>query len=166
MDASLEGVKRAESEIVTYGIEIDKYFFDQNDKRSFLEATGEILEKKYHVVLLAPMFLEESIDFINQCAKRTTPCVFINSDLLNTSSLCYIGPDLFHAGTLAAHLYGHLIGKEGNILIVNISEIDNHRHFLRKEQGFKEHFIKNQKLHNILRLDIKDTNYDAVKKRT
>ncbi len=162
-DAPLEGIKQAESEIATYGIEIDKYFFDQNNKKSFLTETKKISEKKYHGILLAPMFIEESIDFVKECSKAKIPCVFINSDLPDISSLCYIGPDLYHAGALAAHLCGFLIGSEEKILIVNISkEIDNHHHLLRKEQGFKEYFDKRQKSNNILKLDIRDTDYKAV----
>ncbi len=161
-EAPLEGVKQAESEIETYGIKIDKFFFDQNDKKSFLKESKKITESKYHGVLLAPMFIEESASFVKECAETKTPCVFINSDLPDTSSLCYIGPDLYHAGALAAHLCGYLIGEEDSILIVNISEIVNHRHFLRKEQGFKEYYHKHKKLNNIQRLDIKDTGYQAV----
>jgi len=163
-EAPLQGIKQAEAEIETYGIEIDKYFFDQNDKESFLTESRKIIENKYHGILLAPMFVEESMDFVKKCAKVKIPCVFINSDLPDISSLCYIGPDLFHAGSLAAHLCSCLIGREDKILIVNISEIDNHRHFLKKEQGFKEYFNKHQKLNEILRLDIRNTNYKAVSK--
>ncbi|ADY51311.1 transcriptional regulator, LacI family [Pseudopedobacter saltans DSM 12145] len=164
-DAPLEGIKQAESEIATYGIEIDKYFFDQNDKKSFLNESKKILDKRYHGILLAPMFIEESIDFVKECLKVKIPCVFINSDLPDISSLCYIGPNLYHAGALAAHLCGYLIGRKEKILIVNISkEIDNHHHLLRKEQGFKEYFDNHQKMNDILKLDIRDTSYKAVSK--
>ncbi|ADY51310.1 transcriptional regulator, LacI family [Pseudopedobacter saltans DSM 12145] len=161
-DAPLEGIKQAESEIATYGIEIDKYFFDQNDRSSFLKASDEILKKKYHGILLAPMFAQESESFVRECTKAGIPCVFINSDLPDTASLCYIGPDLYHAGALAAHLCGYLIGEKANVLIVNISEIDNHRHFLRKEQGFKEYFEEYRKENNVIKLDIRDTAEQAI----
>lgn len=162
-NAPLEGILQAESEIATYGIEIDKYFFDQNDKKSFSGSSMKILQAKYHGVLLAPMFVEESISFVKECTKLKMPCVFINSDLPDISSLCYIGPDLYHAGALAAHLCGYLIGLEEKILVVNISkEIDNHHHLLRKEQGFKEYFEKHQRADNIMKLDIRDTDYKAV----
>lgn len=163
-DAPLSGIKQAEAEIATYGIEIEKYFFDQNDKNTFLEESKKILEKKYHGILLAPMFIKESTDFVLECTKRKIPCVFINSDLPDVSSLCYIGPDLYHAGTLAAHLCGYLISIKENILVVNISkEIDNYHHLLRKEQGFREYFDQHKKVNHIEKLDIRDTSYSAVK---
>ena len=162
-DAPLTGINQAESEIATYGIEIDKYFFDQNNKKSFLTESKKILGKKYHGILLAPMFIEESLDFVKECSKAKIPCVFINSDLPDISSLCYIGPDLYHAGALAAHLCGFLIDNKKKILIVNISkEIDNHHHLLRKEQGFREYFDKRKNQNNILKLDIRDTDYKAI----
>lgn len=164
-EAPLQGIEQAESEIETYGIEIHKYFFDQNNKESFLKETNKILAARYHGVLLAPMFVEESIRFVTECEKIKIPCVFINSDLPDTPNLCYIGPDLFHAGSLAAHVCNYLIKKEDRILVVNISEIDNHRHFLQKEQGFKEYFHKRKKKNEILRLDIRETDYDIISKR-
>lgn len=164
-DAPLEGIKRAESEITAYGIEIDKYFFDQNDKKTFLKESEKIFEKKYHGVLLAPMFIEESIGFVKKCSKIKMPCVFINSDLPDISSLCYIGPDLYHTGALAAHLCSYLIDKRNHIMIVNISkEIDSYHHLLRKEQGFIEYFDKNNKDHSIEKIDVRDTSYLAVSK--
>ncbi|MFD1632117.1 substrate-binding domain-containing protein [Pseudopedobacter beijingensis] len=163
-EAPLEGITQAQSEIVSYGIEIDKYFFDQNDTQSFLIESRKILDKKYHGILLAPMFAKESAEFVSECTRRSIPVVFINSDLPDTPSLCYIGPDLYHAGGLAAHLCGYLIEEEDRILIVNISEIDNHRHFLRKEEGFKDYFYESKKSNAILKLDIKETNYKAISK--
>lgn len=161
-DAPLAGIKQAEAEIATYGIEIDKYFFDQNDSRSFLAEAKKTMEKKYHGVLLAPMFTEESVSFVKECEKLNIPCVFINSDLPDISSLCYIGPDLYQAGTLAGRLCGCLIDEKANILIVNISEVDNHRHFLRKEKGFREYFEKYKRKNKLIRLDIKDTAEQVV----
>ena len=163
-DAPLLGIKQAETEIEPYGIEVEKYFFDQNDKKTFLAETKKILDKKYHGILLAPMFIEESAGFVLECKKQGIPSVFINSDLPDISSLCYIGPDLYHAGVLGAHICSYLISGQENILVVNISkEIDNYHHLLRKEQGFREYFEKHNKPNHIEKIDIRDTNYSAVK---
>ena len=63
--APLNGIEQADAGIRQYGIKIEKYFFDQNDKASFVIQSRLILEAKVNGVLLAPNFVEESISFTN-----------------------------------------------------------------------------------------------------
>lgn len=162
--APLNGVLQAESEISSYGIQIETFLFDQNDKKSFEKQTDLILNGHFNGVLLAPMFIEESSKFVDECTKLNMPCVFINSDIPDKNSLCYIGPDLYHSGYLTAHISGYLLKDSDKVLVVNISkEIDNHHHLLRKEEGFRKYFSDNHKNNEIKKLDIRNTAYDSVK---
>ncbi|WP_316810086.1 substrate-binding domain-containing protein [Pedobacter heparinus] len=163
-NAPLSGVLQAESEISSYGIQIETFLFDQNDKKSFEKQSELVLKGNFNGVLLAPMFIEESSKFVDECGKRNMPCVFINSDIPDKNSLCYIGPDLYHSGYLTAHISGYLLKDKDKVLVVNISkEIDNHHHLLRKEEGFRKYFSDNHKDNEILKVDIRDTAYDSVK---
>lgn len=164
-NAPLSGVLQAESEISSYGIQVETFLFDQNDKKSFVKQSESVLRGNFNGVLLAPMFIEESSKFVDECALLNIPCVFINSDIPDKNSLCYIGPSLYHSGYLTAHISGYLLKENDKVLIVNISkEIDNHHHLLRKEEGFRKYFEDNHKLNEILKVDIRDTAYDSVKK--
>lgn len=164
-EAPLAGILQAESEIKAYGIAIDKFLFNQNDKASFRTQSTSLLKNEYDGVLLAPMFIEESREFIKACQKRNIPYVFINSDVPNANCLSYIGPDLYHSGYLAAHLANYLINRGDKILVVNISqEMDNHHHLLRKEEGFRAYFSENDHVMNIAKVDIRQTDYLSVKK--
>jgi LacI family transcriptional regulator len=161
--APLNGIEQAESEIKQYGIIIEKYFFDQNDRRTFVNQTKKILKNKVDGILLAPSFIEESLEFTKSCQVLKIPYVFINSDIPNQDSLCYIGPDLFHSGYLSAHLANYTVEKNGKILIINISkEIDNYHHLLRKEEGFRTYFRNNNSSHEIIKADIRQTDYNSV----
>jgi len=163
-EAPLAGILQAESEIKAYGIAVDKFFFDQNDKTSFRIQSKSLLKGNYDGVLLAPMFVDESKEFVEACQKRGIPYIFINSDVPNTNCLSYIGPDLYHSGYLGAHLASYLIGNGDRILVVNISqEMDNHHHLLRKEEGFRAYFEKNARIADIVKLDIRNTDYLSVK---
>lgn len=163
-NAPLTGVLQAGSEISAYGIQIETFFFDQNNKKSFIKQSEKVIKGDYTGVLLAPMFIEESSWFVDECSKRNVPCVFINSDIPDKKSLCYIGPDLYHSGYLSAHISGYLLKEEDKVLIVNISrEIDSHHHLLRKEEGFRKYFSDNHKTNKIFKVDIRDTAYDAVR---
>lgn len=162
-EAPLAGIQQAQEELRQFGIKVDQYFFDLNSKDSFLKATKAILKSKVNGVLLAPSFIEESIAFTRSLEELSIPYVFINSDIPNQESLCYIGPDLFRSGHLSAHLINYCIPKKGRILIVNIAhEIENHHHLLRKEEGFRAYYKNNEK--RIVKINIRDTNYLSVEK--
>jgi LacI family transcriptional regulator len=120
-DAPLKGIEQADEEIKQFGIIVDKYFYDQNLKSSFVEQTKIILDSKPDGILLAPSFIEESVTFTHKCIELNIPYVLIDSDLPNNGSLSYIGPNLYHSGYLGAHLVSYLIKESDQILIVNIS---------------------------------------------
>src|SRR5690606_21167365 len=160
--APLAGIEQAESEIKQYGVTVDKYFFDLNDKNSFTREAQRVLESDPDGILVAPSFIDESIPFVQKCRQRNIPYVFINSDIPEQERLCYIGPDLFHSGYLGARLTSYGTG-EGKILVVNISkEIDNHHHLLRKEEGFRAWFADHGKANEIHKIDIRETGYESV----
>ncbi|WP_158798888.1 LacI family DNA-binding transcriptional regulator [Pedobacter sp. L105] len=155
--APLIGIEKAEQELKPYGIHIEKYFFDQNDRKSFVGLTKKILKDGSDGVLLAPSFIGESAEFVTACQVAKIPYVLINSDLPEVDSLSYIGPDLFNSGYLSAHLAGYAI-KEGKVLVVNISkDLDNDHHLLRKETGFNTYFKDKGISIKVVRADIRQT---------
>jgi LacI family transcriptional regulator len=162
-NAPLLGIDQASTEVSPYGIAVENYLYDLNDKNSFLQQIGKIDLSDVQGVLLAPIFIEESEHFLRKLERRKIPYVFINSDIQGHDSLSYIGPNLYQSGYLSAHLMKYLIKKEDTILIVNIShEIDNQHHLLRKEQGFRNYFTDNRLDNPIIKLDIKKTDYSFV----
>ncbi|TKC63732.1 LacI family DNA-binding transcriptional regulator [Pedobacter hiemivivus] len=166
-DAPIKGIEMAEAEIKQFGIVIDKYFYDQNDKQSFVNQTKNILKAEVDGILVAPIFIEESLAFAKLCNLKKIPQVFINSDIPNESRLSYIGPDLFQSGHLSAHMVNYLVKEGDKILIVNISkEIDSYHHLSRKEEGFRAYFKAHEKQVRIVKTDITpDTDYLSVAKR-
>ena len=164
-DAPLKGIEQADEEIKQFGIIVDKYFYDQNLKNSFVEQTKIILDSKPDGILLAPSFIEESVTFTDKCIELNIPYVLIDSDLPNNGSLSYIGPNLYHSGYLGAHLVSYLIKESDQILIVNISrEIDNQHHLLKKEEGFRAYYQDHNKTGNIIKLDINDTDLKSIER--
>ncbi len=166
-DAPIKGIEMAEAEIKQFGIVIDKYFYDQNDKESFVKQTKNILKTEIDGILVAPIFIEESLAFSKLCNLKKIPQVFINSDIPNEARLSYIGPDLFQSGHLSAHMVNYLVAKGDKILIVNISkEIDSYHHLLRKEEGFISYFKDHQKQVRIIKTDITPTtDYHSISAR-
>lgn len=159
----LNGILQAETEVGSYGVKIIKYYFDQNDKSSFIEQADSLLKNGVDGVVLTPIFIEESTAFTKSCEELDIPCVFINSDLPDVDSLCYIGPNLFHSGYLSAHLISYLIRQDDKVLVVNISkELESQHYTLRKEDGFRAYFNNNNIPVSIIKADIRKTDYASV----
>ncbi len=163
-EAPLKGIQLAEAEIKQFGIVVDKYFYDQNDKQSFVEQSKKMLKTNVDGILVAPIFIEESLAFAKLCNHSKIPQVFINSDIPNESRLSYIGPDLYQSGHLSAHIVNYLVAKKDKILIVNISkEIDSYHHLMRKEEGFISYFENHEKQVQIIKTDITPkTDYASI----
>ena len=164
-EAPLKGIEQAEAEINQYGVRILKYFFDLKSKASFNKQADIILKEKVDGLLVAPSFIEESIKLINACKEQNIPYVFINSDIAGQENLCYFGPHLFQSGYLAAHLMKYSLADKGKILVVNISkEFYNQDHLLRIEEGFRAYFKEKQLNNEIIKTDIRQTDYPSIEK--
>jgi len=158
-----QGILEAETEIQQYGFEIEKYFFDQKDKDSFNNQADIILQLQPDGILLTPIFIEESIRFINILEKKHIPFVFINSDIPDYNSLSYVGPDLYHSGSAVAHLISYMLTENSKILIVKIAkELEMNNPLLRIEEGFRRYISDNRKEFNILDVEIKQTDFASV----
>ncbi|WP_113661493.1 LacI family DNA-binding transcriptional regulator [Pedobacter nanyangensis] len=165
-EAPLHGIKQAANEIKDFGIEVVTFFFDQNNKESFSDSASKIAVGEFDGILMAPMFEEESIAFIELCNHKKIPLVFINSDIPGYNNLCYIGPNLYQSGYLSAHIVHYLSPVDKKTLIVNISkEIDLHHHLLRKEEGFRNYFEQHGSTNKLTKIDIRQTDYPHIKQK-
>ena len=165
-EAPLNGILQAAAEIKDFGIEVTPFFFDQNDRATFKEGAAKIKKGEFDGVLMAPMFEDESIAFIESCNEQKIPLVFINSDIPGHNNLCYIGPNLYQSGYLSAHIVNYLSPANKKTLIVNISkEIDLHHHLLRKEEGFRNYFEQNGGNNELTKIDIQQTGYAHIQQK-
>lgn len=151
-EAPLKGIEQAESEIRQYGIKVEKYFFDQNDKQSFVKQSQVVLKSKPDGIILAPSFVEEGLAFAKKCWEQQIPYGFINSDLPDQHSLCFIGPHGYKSGYQAGSLTSYLVNETDRILLVNIAT--DFEFILRKEQGFMDYFYEHKKPNKISTLNI------------
>jgi LacI family transcriptional regulator len=160
--APLNGIRRAESEIKQYGVQMTFFFFDIKDKDSFRGKINQLLETDVHGVLLAPSFVEETGFLAAQCAIRKIPFIFIDSDIPNLQSLAYIGPHLYKSGYTGAKLLTYRLESQRKVLLINISkEIENYN-YQEIEEGFRAYFHDRNQPNEIVRIDIRETDYQSV----
>lgn len=163
--APLDGIEQAETELKQFGISFDKYFFDLNDKETFITQAKKILKKQVDGILFAPSIVQDAKVFAAECEKKKIPYVFINSDVPGQNNLCYVGPELFSSGYTGGHLVNYIINEAETALVVNISRIpDSLYHVEQKEEGFRSYFEKEGKKIIIEKLEIRKTDYASIKK--
>ncbi len=162
-DTPLKGIKRAEEEIRQYGISVATFFFDLNDKSTFIASTEKIRQqKRFDGVLMAPSFVKESISFTRYCQEHSIPFVFIDSNIEVNGSLSYIGPPLFQSGFLGARLCTFGMKNTKKILFITISKEKNRYNYSKIEEGFKNYFFENDVDHQLIKLTITDTEKESV----
>jgi len=164
--APRDGISKAESEIKQYGVNIHYFYFDQNDESTFEKQVKKIIRFKPQGILFTPTFPDPAVQLTEHSKKNGTPYVLINTDIPGYDAMCYIGPESFHSGYLAAQLVHYCTARDKKIVIAKIArEISTNYAILRKEEGFRAYF-KDRKLENpLLTLDSKDTEYAGVSRK-
>jgi len=163
-EAPLRGIQRAQSEIRQYGIRIDTFLFDLNDRDTFTQQGKLIHESKIDGVLLSPSFIEEAIEFVKICRTRGIPYVFIDTNIREYEGLSYIGPHLFQSGYLGAKLCTFGPNTFSKVMMVNIAKEINNYSYIQIEEGFKAYYKDLNNTKEIIRLDILQSDYLSVAK--
>lgn len=161
-EAPLRGVQRAEAEIRQYGLSVQLFLFDLNDKHSFLSQTNRILQSDIDGVVLAPMFVDETLTFVTDCRRKGIPYVFIDSNIPDGQNLSYIGPPLHQSGYLAGRLCTSGLQPQQSVLLVHIAtDIDSYT-YRQIEQGFRTYFADHLPEQPLYRVDIHQTDEPSV----
>jgi LacI family transcriptional regulator len=145
------GIEKAYDEIRHFGVNIKTYKFDQFDNKSFLEKCNVLLSDSPDAVLLAPIFVEESKKFLQECRVRSISVTLINSNLEQTEKLSFIGQNAFRSGMLGAKLLSFGMRQDGDLLILNLpGRKHNQNHLVTRELGFRTYFEETK--HNVYNL--------------
>lgn len=161
-----KGIQKAEAEIQSLGIFIDRYTFDLEDQESFAEECRKIREGNYDGVLLVPFFKEETVRLTTHCQSNQIPFVYFDTDMKHDqiSPLSFVGQDAFRSGYFAGKLASYFLREEDTALTVNIHsklKPDNHINAPRREEGFKA-FGDEKKNFRIENLEFREENKEIT----
>jgi len=140
-EAPKAGVEHAIKSVQHFGVAVEMYLFDLYHAESFVRKAKEILKDEPDAILFSPLFSKESKWLLEEAEKRNIPNVMINTNIENENSLCYIGPDAYQSGVLAARLLNFGLQKGDTVAILNLSKVrKNARHLIDKANGFTDYF--------------------------
>lgn len=133
------GIDKAQEATLHYGVEVIMSYC--NDPDEFVEKSNAILDADPDAVLLAPIYREEGLKFIERCNNQGIPVVLINTQVDAPEALCYIGQDSYQSGIVAARLLNFGVAHHSTALLINIDSMSaNAQHLVDKESGFRDYF--------------------------
>src|SRR5690606_27211079 len=161
----LDGINKGIKELEPFGIQTTVFFYDQEKVDTFVEASLQILNGSFNAVVIAPIFIKETGDFVRRCHKRKLRSIYINSDIPSKSTLGYIGPDLNSTGRLAGNLTSYLVNPGAKILILNAAKgLENYKYLDTKIEGYSEYLHNLDRQFKIDIVDIPYNEYEEVEK--
>lgn len=157
----LGGIQDVISELGAFGVNIETFYFNPNQTKSFLKANTAIQQKKPEAVLMAPLFFKEALIVIERYEALGIKVSTFNNRIKSDASKSFIGQDLYQSGRVGAKLLQSLT-IDGSIAILHVSEKYKNAVFMQeKEEGFRSYFddLKNPN-YTILNLKLKDSDFE------
>lgn len=157
-DLPLLGMRRAQQSVKHYGVDLMEGMFDLFDPQDFKKSALALIDQKPDALVFPPIFLKESLELLDHCAKMEIPTILVNTDVEHPQVMSYIGQNSYQSGVLAGKLLSMVMKGSGRILLLNLDkETHNAKHLMDKELGLR--YFLAQKMPgslSVLRQDIED----------
>lgn len=143
-DKLSEGIDKAEQELFSYNVDIERLFFDQYDKSSFDALIPQILESDCQGIVIATQFRESVIDLTIQLDKKQVPYILIDAYIENTNCLAYYGTNSHDSGYIAGRLLFNQIKPNEDIVIFRFIRKGEMQitQVMKRESGFRDYLSK------------------------
>lgn len=134
-----QGIERAEEELASYHIEVERLYFDQYDKDSFDKQAACLDKQEFHGIVVSTLFKESVLELTSKLDKRSIPYVLIDAYIENTKCLAYYGTNSYNSGYIAAKLmYQQINPDEGLAVFRFIRKGDScSTQVVKREEGFR-----------------------------
>ncbi|MGB4960407.1 MAG: LacI family DNA-binding transcriptional regulator [Saprospiraceae bacterium] len=139
-----EGMVDALELVRHYGIIVDYFDFNLFNKDEFCMQMENAIKSRPDAILTAPTFTYESLEYLEQAALLNIPFITINTEIVHSGILCYVGQNSFNSGYLAGRLFHLRLKPHDEIITFNLGHnIRNAQHYSDKIDGLKDYFQKN-----------------------
>ncbi|MFC4747265.1 LacI family DNA-binding transcriptional regulator [Flavobacterium branchiicola] len=162
--SQVNGIEKAALEFSKFGVVLDYFFYDYNVE-SFKESIKKIMKFDCDGLLFAPIFHDDSIQFLKEYQKKNIPIVMIDSNISEENNHAYVGQDAFQSGYLAGRLISFAVKNERQILVFKITrEIESTSVYLQRIKGFYSYFEDHDELTNFTfsEVTLKDSKIDQL----
>ncbi len=155
--APFQGINKMQKTISEFGIYVEYHLFNLFDKDSYSDALQRVIISKPNAILLAPIFLKETLTFLSIADQNNIPVVSINSEIDNIRSIAYVGQDSTHTGMVAGKLFNLDKSKQHHIYAITLGhDSKNAAHIKKKINGLKTYNFENKTKNIIKHLEIEN----------
>ncbi|NDO45285.1 LacI family DNA-binding transcriptional regulator [Clostridium sp. MD294] len=120
MQEVLKGLEAAKKEVENLGATVDIQKIDGINAGEVVSIMEKMKENNVSSIALSPSEDRYLMQTINQFSEEYhIPVLTFNSDLENTSRICFIGQDTKKSGQTAAGLMGEILNGNGEIMIIS-----------------------------------------------
>lgn len=143
-DQVCQGMNNALIELKNFNVSLDYIYFDQYNRKSFLDITKNLDEKGYDGIIIATQFDNDVVSLTAQLDNKEVPYVFIDTNIPSQRNLTYFGADSFMSGAIAAKLILSEIKKNSDIIIAYFRYENNElsNQMKKREAGFNDYLQK------------------------
>ena len=116
-----KGIQDASELVSRYGVIVEPVKYDQYDLESFKAVCEKVLSDPPAGVLIAPMFGDETLKFVQELTEKNIPYIYIDSKLEDESYFAYFGMPMYQSGFLCANILTDGRNVPGKVFIVRIA---------------------------------------------
>ena len=146
------GIESAISLVKYYGIKLTYFEFDLFDENEYAKQLNNAINAKPDAIILTPVFLKESMKYLELGEKANIPFITINSEINHSNVLSFTGQSSWHSGYLAGKLFNIKLKPFDEVIVINLAhQISNAPHYTDKMAGllkyFEVHSLKKNKVY-------------------
>ena len=140
-DKLCQGIDKAEQELFSYNVEVERMCFNQYDKSSFDELIPRIEVADCQGIIIATQFRESVIKLTDRLDRLEIPYVLIDAFIENTNCVAYYGTNSYDSGYIAGRLLFEQIHPDDHIAIfrfIRKGELQVTQ-VMKREEGFRNY---------------------------
>ena len=133
MKLVIDGVKKATTELHDMGAEVLTELLESVDAKQTIEAIDRLIEKGVQALALTAVDDEELRNHINEIVENSNiPIITLNSDILGTKRMCYVGQDAFRSGQTCSYLMSLVLRGSGRVfpLTGHLTNVSHQQRYL------------------------------------
>lgn len=112
-----QGIKKAESELSAYGVQIESLTFDPQSPYTCGKLLDELDIDRYDAVAINPISASWS-EYVDRYTAAGKPVSLFNNDLPGSSRLFYVGGNPLQSGKMGGDIMGTLLHGTGGVAVL------------------------------------------------
>lgn len=98
----VRGIRLAADELNAFNVRTEFVFYDHSGVQSYKEAGAKLLEQRPDAVLIAPNFMDETLEITRRLDGEEIPYTLIDVNIEAANAMMFIGQNSYRSGYIAA----------------------------------------------------------------